>query len=50
MNDSNTSVIEMVDVYLNYKINRYKNKVHSTIKKYKGDLVCESDILNDDFL
>lgn len=40
----------MVDGFLNYKINRYKNKLEVAVKRIKGDVVCESDILNEDLL
>jgi hypothetical protein len=40
----------MVDGFLNYKINRYKNKLVVALKKIKGDVVCDSDILGEDML
>jgi hypothetical protein len=40
----------MVDGYLNYKINRYKNKLEVAVKKIKGEVVCDSDIINADLL
>jgi hypothetical protein len=40
----------MVDGFLNYKINRYKNRLVVALKKIKGDVVCDSDILGEDML
>jgi hypothetical protein len=48
LNDKNTSIQESVDGFVNYKINRYKNKLVGAVKKMKGEMVCDSDIINED--
>ncbi|CDW84414.1 UNKNOWN [Stylonychia lemnae] len=50
LNDQNTSIHESIDGFVNYKINRYKNKLVGAVKKMKGDIVCDSEIINDDQL
>lgn len=40
----------MVDGFVNYKLSRFKNKIEVAIKKARGDVVCDSEILNEDLL
>lgn len=50
MFDKSTSITEMVDGYFNYKFNRYKNKIEVAVKKIKGEVVCDSDIIMADLM
>ena len=50
MADSHTSVAEIVDGYVNYKINRYRTKIDMAFKKLRGEVVCDSDIIMQDLL
>ena len=50
INDRSTPVSEVLDGFVYYKINRYKNKIENAVKKIKGEMTCDSDILNEDML
>lgn len=45
MDDKEASVTEIIDGYFNYKLNRWKTKVDTTIKRIKGEVTCDSDII-----
>lgn len=40
----------MVDGFVSYKFNRYRNKIEVAVKKIKGEVVCDSDIIMSDIL
>ena len=48
--DNQTSVVSMVDGYVNYKIGRYKHKVVSAIRKMRGGHAVGPDDLLDDLM
>ena len=48
LNDKNTTIQESLDGFVNYKINRYKNKIAGAVKKIKGETLCDSAIINED--
>lgn len=48
--DSDTSISDMVDGFVSYKINRYKAKLDIAVKKMRGQVVCDSDIIMTDLL
>ena len=50
INDKSTSVSEMVDGFMYYKYNRYKNKIESAVKKIKGETTFESEIFRNDLM
>ena len=50
LNDKSTPTTDMIDRFVNYKINRYINKIGRVVKIIKGDTVCDSDIIMDDIL
>jgi hypothetical protein len=45
MHDRSLSVTEVLDGFVNYKFNRYMNKIGIAVKKMKGEVTCDSDIL-----
>lgn len=40
----------MVDDFFSYKFSRYRNKLDLAVKKMKGQVVCDSDIIMADLL
>ena len=50
LHDKSTPVTELVDDFVFYKINRYKTKIESAVKKIRGDMTCDSEILGSDIL
>ena len=48
--DNETSLGDMVDGFFSYKMNRYKNKIDIAMKKMRGQVVCDSDIIMADLL
>jgi hypothetical protein len=45
-----SSIQEIVDGFVSYKFNRYKNKLEFAVKRMRGQAVCESDIIMADLL
>lgn len=43
--DSDTSLSDMVDGYVSYKLNSYKTKLDFAMKRMTGQVVCDSDII-----
>ena len=50
INSDNTSLSDMVDGFFSYKFNRYKNKIDLAIKKMRGQVVCDSEIIMSDMI
>lgn len=50
MFDKSSSLGEVVDGFVSYKINKYKSWMDNTVKKFRGELACESDIIMADLL
>lgn len=50
LNEEDTSLTDMVDGFFSYKLNRYKNKIDLTLRRMRGQIVCESDIIMSDIL
>lgn len=50
LEDTDTSISEMFESFLGYKINRYKNVLDRAVRKMKGEVTCESEILTEDCL
>ena len=50
MNQKDSSATEIIDGFVNYKLNRYKSKLDNVVKKIKGEVVCNSDIIMEDIL
>jgi len=48
--DEQTSITDMVDGFVSYKINRYRTKLDHAVKRMKGEVVCDSDIIMADLL
>ena len=48
--DEQTSITDMVDGFVSYKINRYRAKLDHAVKRMKGEMVCDSDIIMADLL
>jgi len=46
--DKDTSVPEVIDELVSYKINRYSDKIERCFKKLKGEGYCDSEIINYD--
>jgi hypothetical protein len=40
----------MVDGFVYYKFNRYKNRIESAVKKIKGETTYESEIFRNDLM
>lgn len=40
----------MVDAFFSYKFNRFVNKIDVSVKKMRGEVVCDSEIINADLL
>ena len=45
MNEKETSVTEIIDGFVNYKLNRYKTRLDTVVRKIKGEVICDSEIL-----
>jgi hypothetical protein len=50
MFDKSSSIGDMVDGYFSYKFNRYKNKIEYAVKKIRGEVICDSDIIMADLM
>jgi hypothetical protein len=50
LNNKHTPAQEMIDSFLSYKFNRYKTKLESTVKRIKGEMVLESELITTDLL
>lgn len=50
MNQKDSSVTEIIDGFVNYKINRYKSKLDTVVRRIKGEVICDSDIIQEDQL
>jgi hypothetical protein len=50
MFDKSTTIPELVDGFFSYKLNRYKNRFEVAVKKIKGEVICDSDIIMADLL
>lgn len=48
--DTDTSISDMVDGVFSYKFNRYRNKLDIAMKRLRGQVVCDSDIIMADLL
>jgi hypothetical protein len=48
--DEQTSITDMVDGFVSYKINRYRTKLDHAVKRMRGEVVCDSDIIMADLL
>lgn len=50
LNNKETPAQEMIDSFLIYKFNRYKTKMEQAVKKIKGEMVIESELITTDLL
>lgn len=50
MNDRETPITELVDDFFSYKVNKVKRKIDNAVRRFKGDVVCSSDIIMADLL
>lgn len=50
LNDKSATIQDAVDGFVNYKINRYKEKLYTAVKRIKGDPIYDSYLLNEDAL
>jgi hypothetical protein len=50
MLDKSSSISDMVDAFVSYKLNRFKTKVDVAFKKIRGEVVCDSDVIMTDLL
>lgn len=50
MGEKESTVTEIIDGFVNYKLNRYKNKLDTVVRKIKGEVVCDSEIIMEDLL
>ncbi|TNV84945.1 hypothetical protein FGO68_gene6042 [Halteria grandinella] len=50
LTDQETSLTDMVDGFVSYKLSRYRNKFDLAVRKMKGQVVCDSDIIMADLL
>ena len=40
----------MIDSFVSYKFNRFKVKLESAVKKMKGEMICDSELVTQDLL
>ena len=40
----------MIDSFVSYKFNRYKTKLESAVKRMKGEMICDSELVTQDLL
>jgi hypothetical protein len=45
-----TTIGDVLGGFVNYKINWYRNKIDVGVKKMRGEVVCDSDIIMADLL
>lgn len=45
-----SSIGDVLGGFVNYKINWYRNKIDVGVKKMRGEIVCDSDIIMADLL
>lgn len=50
LNNKDASLQDAVDSFINYKMNRYKDKITTAVKRIKGDPVYDSELINEDAL
>jgi hypothetical protein len=50
MSSSESTVPEIIDEYVNYKFIRYVDKLDRYFKKIRGEVYCDSEIINQDVL
>ena len=50
MTSDETSIGDMLGGFVQYKINWYRNRIDMGVKKMRGEVVCDSDIIMADLL